>query len=72
MEASGGRLVNNFLYRRPVNMSISEWRENISNEWKSLNERKGLHQLCQDPTHYYINTLIFLVYSSIYIIMNII
>ena len=48
---------NNFLYRRPGNMSISDWKEDIRNEWKSLNERKGLHHLCQDPTHYYINTL---------------
>jgi hypothetical protein len=48
---------NNFLYRRPLNMSINEWREDIKCKWKTLNEIKGLNQLCQDSTHYYINTL---------------
>ena len=50
---------NNFIYRRPYDMSISEWREDIKCKWGTLNRIKGLQQLCQDPTHYYINTLEF-------------
>ena len=29
----------------------------IKCKWEILNRIKGLQQLCQDPTHYYINTL---------------
>lgn len=47
----------NFIYPRPANMNYKEWEEDIKLKWKDFNESHGLHQLCQDPTHYDINTL---------------
>ena len=33
------------------------WRKDMINKWKAYNESVGLHCLCQDPTHYDIDTL---------------
>ena len=47
----------NFVYKKPNDMNIIDWRKDIYEKWKAYNESVDLHQWCQDPTHYDIDTL---------------
>ena len=46
-----------FVYPRPDDMDLNVWKKDIYEKWKKYNESKGLHNLCQDPLHYDIDTL---------------
>ena len=47
----------NFVYKKPNDMNIIDWRKDIYEKWKAYNESVDLHQWCQDLTHYDIDTL---------------
>ena len=46
-----------FLYDCPSPSRLDEWKSDILSKWKTFNESRGLHKLCQDPTHYDMDTL---------------
>ena len=48
-----------FVYAKPPDevMDLAAWKKDIYEKWKKYNESKGLHNLCQDPLHYDIDTL---------------
>ena len=46
-----------FVYDKPVFMDGDEYRAVIYTKWKEYNESKGISNVCQDPTHYDMDTL---------------
>jgi len=46
-----------FVYGKPDDMEIYDWKSDIYKKWKTFNESQGLKNLCQNPAHYDINTL---------------
>ena len=46
-----------FVYNKPGNMTKKAWIADIHKKWKSFNESNGICNVCQDPTHYDIETL---------------
>mgnify|MGYP003683039169 FL=1 len=46
-----------FVYDKPVDMDGDEYRADIYTKWKEYNESKGISNVCQDPTHYDMDTL---------------
>ena len=45
------------IYAKPQTMSTTEWREDIMNKWKKVNEENGIQNLCQNPDHYLFESL---------------
>ena len=45
------------IYAKPQTMGIVEWREDIMNKWKKVNEENGIQNLCQNPDHYLFESL---------------
>ena len=46
-----------FVYGKPVDMDGSEYRSDIYTKWKEYNKSKGISNVCQDSTHYDMDTL---------------
>lgn len=46
-----------FVYSKPGTMPKHVWIDDIHKKWKSFNKSKGICNVCQDPTHYDIETL---------------
>ena len=46
-----------FVYDKPVDMDGNEYRADIYTKWKEYNKSKGISNVCQDPTHYNMDTL---------------
>ena len=45
------------IYAKPETMTAGEWREDIMNKWKKVNEENGIQNLCQNPDHYLFESL---------------
>jgi len=46
-----------FVYGKPVDMDDNEYRSDIYTKWKEYNKSKGISNVCQDSTHYDMDTL---------------
>ena len=46
-----------FVYDKPLDMDGDEYRADIYTKWKEYNKSKGISNVCQDPTHYDMDTL---------------
>ena len=46
-----------FVYDKPLDMDGNEYRADIYTKWKEYNKSKGISNICQDPTHYDMDTL---------------
>lgn len=45
------------IYTKPETMTAGEWKEDIMNKWKKVNEENGIQNLCQNPDHYLFESL---------------
>lgn len=45
------------IYAKPQTMSTTEWRDDLMNKWKKINEENGIQNLCQNPDHYLFESL---------------
>ena len=46
-----------FVYDKPLDMDGDEYRADIYTKWKEYNKSKGISNVCQDSTHYDMDTL---------------
>ena len=46
-----------FVYDKPLDMDGNEYRADIYTKWKEYNKSKGISNVCQDSTHYDMDTL---------------
>ena len=58
MECQQDELIEaNIIYYRQPGTDVINWQHDIYKKWTDFNKKNGYKCLCQDPTHYDINTL---------------